>query len=96
MARNVKKPGRHKTIHPDLQRVIEWIRGVPEVDRIIVGRSRGGRHGSVPGTIKAQSIELTGVNLIGFSDQGASEFFVVSSHPEVVKAKINEKFSPNE
>lgn len=92
MARNERKLGRHQTIHSDLRPAIEFVRSIPEVDRVIVGVSRGGRHNGVPGAIRAQTVSTTGLKLIGWSDQGASEFFVVTSHPDVVRAKIEERY----
>lgn len=92
MARNERKLGRHQTIHGDLKPAIEFVRSIPEVDRVIVGISRGGRHNGTPGVIRTQCIQPTGLKIIGFSDQGASEFFVVTSHPETVKAKIAERY----
>lgn len=92
MARNERKLGRHQTIHSDLRPAIEFVRSIPEVDRVIVGVSRGGRHNGVPGSIRTQTISATGLKIIGWSDQGASEFFIVTSQPEVVRAKIDERY----
>lgn len=92
MARNERKLGRHQTIHSDLRPAIEFVRSIPEVDRVIIGISRGGRHNGTPGTIRTQTISATGLKIIGFSDQGASEFFIVTSSPVEVKAKIDERY----
>ena len=87
---------RHQTIHPTLKRKIDIIRGLPYIDRIILGPSRGCRHNRPVGSIKIQTSITTGIRMLGYSDRGISEFVVITSNIDEAKQNIIERFELNE
>jgi hypothetical protein len=87
------KPGSHRTIHPSLKRQIAALGEIPGVDRVILGPSKGTRHNRPVGSLKIQSNVPTGIRLIGYSDRGISEFYVITSDIDTVREAIAKKFS---
>lgn len=90
-----KQFGRHQTIHCTLKREIDNIRALLGVDRIILGPSRGTRHNRPVGSIRVQTSMPTGVRIIGYSDRGISEFYVITSDVEAVRARLNDRYGKN-
>lgn len=87
------KPGSHQTIHPTLKRQIEDLVGIDGVDRVILGVSKGVRHNRPVGSLKIQSDVQTGIRMIGYSDRGISQFYVITSDIPNVRAEIEKRFS---
>ena len=88
-----QKFGRHRTVHSAaLKRTLDIIIGLPAVDRIILGASKGGRHSRPVGSIKLQGIERNGVKMLGYAERGVVSFFVTTSKPETAALAIAEKF----
>ena len=88
-----QKFGLHTTVHSAaLKRALDVIIGLPSVDRIIIGLSKGTRHNRPVGSIKLQGILPTGVKMVGYGDRGVTSFFVVTSKPEATRQEIAEKF----
>jgi len=85
-----KKFARHQTIHSSLKKQVDHLREVPGVSRIIVGPSRGVRHNRPVGSIKIQSNVPTGIRILGYSDRGVSEFYVITSDVPGVRCRIAE------
>jgi hypothetical protein len=88
----MKKFARHKTVHPSLKQQIEVIRNMPGVDRVIIGPSRGVRHHHRVGDIHVQCNFPTAVKIVGYSDRGISEFYLITSDRNMVRASLLEKF----
>lgn len=87
---------RHQTIHPSLKRQIDTLRGVPGVDRVILGPSRGCRHNRPVGTLKIQTTVPTGIRMLGYSDRGVSEFYVITSNSDGTRCEIVKRFELDE
>ena len=87
-----KKFARHQTIHTSLKKQIDNLRAVEGVDRIIVGPSRGMRHNRPVGSLKIQSNVLTGIRMLGYSDRGVSEFYVITSDVSNTRCRIVKRF----
>lgn len=88
-----KNFGSHTSVHsPALKRVLNVIMGLPSVDRIIIGQSKGTRHSRPVGAIKLQGIAPNGVRMVGYGDRGIMSFFVVTSNPEAAQQEITRKF----
>jgi hypothetical protein len=88
-----QKFGTHMTVHSSaLKRSLDVIIGLPSVDRIIIGLSKGMRHGRPVGSIKLKGIMPTGVEMMGYGDRGITSFFIVTSKPEVARQEIAKKF----
>jgi hypothetical protein len=83
---------RHQTIHPTLKHKISSIWDILGVDRVIIGPSRGIRHNRPVGSIKIQSDAPNAIRMIGYSDRGISEFYVISSDLDSVRDRIIDKF----
>jgi len=83
----------HKTVYSAaLKRALDVIIGLPSVNRIIIGLSKGTRHSRPVGSIKLQGIMPTGVKMVGYGDRGVTSFFVVTSKPEAARQEIAKKF----
>ena len=87
------KFGVHKTVHPSLKRQITELSEIPGVDRVILGPSKGVRHNRPVGSLKIQTDVTTGIRMIGYSDRGISEFYVITSEIESVRAEIVKRFT---
>jgi hypothetical protein len=87
------KPGAHQTIHPTLKRQIDEIVRIEGVDRVVVGPSKGVRHNRPVGSMKLQSDTHSGIAMIGYSDRGISQFYVITSDIPTVRNTLTEKFS---
>ena len=88
-----QKFGRHRTVHSTaLKRALDIIIGLPSVDRIILGASKGTRHNRPVGSIKLQGIVQNGVKMVGYADRGVVSFFVTTSKPDAAARAIAEKF----
>ncbi len=85
-----KKFARHQTIHSSLKKQVDHLRDLPGVSRIIIGPSRGIRHNRPVGSIKVQSNVPTGIRVLGYSDRGVSEFYVITSDVPGVRCRIVE------
>ena len=85
--------GSHKTVHSSLKKPIEELGEIPGVDRVILGPSKGTRHHRPVGSLKIQSDVPTGIRMVGYSDRGISEFYVITSEIESVRAEIVKRFS---
>lgn len=83
---------RHQTIHPTLKHKISAIWNIPGVDRVILGPSRGIRHNRPVGSIKIQSDATNAIRMLGYSDRGVSEFYVISSDLDAVRDRLIDKF----
>jgi hypothetical protein len=91
------KFGRHQTIYTGaLKREIETIQGLPGVSRVIIGRSRGTRHHQPVGSIHVQSDLPTGIKIVGFSDRGVTEFYVITSDIVNVRMMLNSRYEEDE
>lgn len=85
--------GPHTTVHSAaLKRALDVIIGLPSIDRIIIGPSKGTRHSRPVGSIKLQGIVPNGVKMVGYGDRGIMTFFIVTSNPEAARQEIAEKF----
>jgi hypothetical protein len=87
------KFGVHKTIHPTLKKQIAELGEIPGVDRVILGPSKGVRHNRPVGSLKIQTDVPTGIRMVGYSDRGISEFYVITSEIRNVRAEIVKRFS---
>lgn len=87
------KFGSHKTVHPTLKRQIAELCDLPGVDRVILGPSKGVRHNRPVGSLKIQTDVPTGIRMLGYSDRGISEFYVITSDIPAVRAEIEKRFS---
>jgi hypothetical protein len=88
-----QKFGPHTTVHSAaLKRALDVIVGLPSVDRIIIGPSKGTRHNRPVGSIKLQRIMPNGVRMVGYGDRGVTSFFIVTSNPEAARQEIAKKF----
>jgi hypothetical protein len=87
-----KQFARHQSIHPSLKRQIGALRSLAGVDRIILGPSRGVRHNRPVGSIKVQNDLPTGIKLVGFSDRGISEFYLITSTISTVRKELGARF----
>lgn len=87
------KFGVHKTVHPSLKRQITELGEIPGVDRVILGPSKGVRHNRPVGSLKIQTDVPTGIRMVGYSDRGISEFYVITSEIETVRAEIIKRFT---
>jgi hypothetical protein len=83
---------RHQTVHTSLKRRIDALRGLRGVSRVILGPSRGIRHNRPVGSLKLQSDCKTGIRMLGYSDRGVSEFYVITSDIDGVRCEIARKF----
>jgi hypothetical protein len=91
------KFGRHQTIYTGaLKREIETIQGLPGVSRVIIGRSRGTRHHQPVGSVHVQSDLPTGIKIVGFSDRGVTEFYVITSDIVNVRMMLNSRYEEDE
>jgi hypothetical protein len=70
--------GQHQTVHPSLKKILDVLRELPSIDRIIIGVSKGGRHSRPVGSIKLQRIISTGIKMVGYSDRGVSNFTIIT------------------
>ena len=85
--------GPHTTVHSAaLKRAMDVIIGLPSVERIIIGPSKGTSHRRPVGSIKLQGIVPNGVKMVGYSDRGVTTFFIVTSNPEAARQEIAKKF----
>ena len=87
-----KSFGRHKTVHRSLKRQVDTICDLPGVDRVILGPSRGGRHNRPVGSMRLQTNVPTGIRMVGYSDCGISEFYVITSDVPAVRQQLAERF----
>ena len=87
------KFGSHKTVHPSLKKAIEELGEIDGVDRVILGPSKGIRHNRPVGSLKIQTDVPTGIRMVGYSDRGISEFYVITSEIELVRDEIVKRFS---
>ncbi len=84
--------GRHQTVHSTLKHEIASIRALTGVDRVILGPSRGIRHNRPVGSIRVQTTVQTGIRLIGYSDRGISEFYVITSDIPTVRSQLDDRY----
>lgn len=88
-----QKFGPHTTVHSAaLKRALDVIIGLPSVERIIIGPSKGTSHRRPVGSIKLQGIVPNGVKMVGYGDRGIMTFFIVTSNPEAARQEIEKKF----
>ena len=71
-----KKIGKHKHIHKDLRKKLNWICQQEGVKRIILGNTQRCSHPYPESFLKIQEISVDSVALKGFSGQGITEIFV--------------------
>lgn len=90
-----KQFGRHQTVHSTLKREVGIIRALTGVDRVILGPSRGTRHNRPVGSIRVQGSMMTGIRVLGYSDRGVSEFYVITSDVETVRNQLHDRYGAN-
>jgi hypothetical protein len=80
-------------VHSSLKRIIEAIKAIPGVDRVILGPSKGVRHNRPVGSIRLQSNVQTAIRLVGYSDRGISEFYVITSDIPGVRSQLSARYA---
>jgi hypothetical protein len=88
-----QKFGAHRSVDSsELKRALDVIIGLPSVDRVIIGPSKGTRHNRPVGSVKVQGVERNGVRMCGYGNRGVMSFFVVTSNPDAAQREIANKF----
>ncbi len=86
---------RHTSLDKHLKHNILWIESLPEVQKVVIGRSEACRHKYAPGHVRFKSEVEAGIRVNAYSGKGVTDIFIRISPItacEGIRAKIEERF----